>query len=95
MVKVITKSDFRDEFQRYGRGAQFSYEALGAIYDYMEEIDENWELDVIAICCDFTEYESIEEFASNYGEDYESVDDVERVYDIIRLSGDSFVVIGG
>ena len=55
MYKTIGLSQFRDEFHNMGRGEQFSYEALELIYDYLEEIDENGELDVIAICCDFQE----------------------------------------
>jgi hypothetical protein len=41
------------------RGNQFSYEALNLIYEYLESIEEDTgepiELDVIAICCDYSE----------------------------------------
>lgn len=56
MKQIITESGFRDAFNQCGRGDQFSYEALGLIYDYLNEIDEDMELDVIAICCEFAEY---------------------------------------
>jgi hypothetical protein len=55
MYQKITKDMFRDEFQRKGRGARFSYEALGALYDYLVNIDDAYELDVIGLCCDYTE----------------------------------------
>lgn len=51
---TINKSQFRDEFKRAGRGNQFSYEALGLLFDYFEE-DEDMELDVIGLCCEFVE----------------------------------------
>lgn len=55
MKQTVYLSDFRDAFARMDRGGQFSYEALELIYDYLEEIDPDCELDVIAICCDFDE----------------------------------------
>ena len=44
----------------------------------LEEIDANMELDPIAICCDFTEYGSLEEWKQDYcyeAEDEEDDDD--------------------
>lgn len=56
MKQTINLHDFRQAFHNMGRGEQFSYEALELIYNFLEEIDEgNHELDVIAICCDFSE----------------------------------------
>ena len=56
---VNTASNFRDEFRACGRADQFSYDALGILFDYLEayEMDtgEEIELDVVAICCDFSE----------------------------------------
>lgn len=59
MKTTVNLSDFRDSFHRMNRGSQFSYEALEVLFDYLEECEndtgEEWELDVIAICCDFEE----------------------------------------
>lgn len=55
MKQTVYLSDFRDAFYRMDRGGQFSYEALELIYDYLEDCDPDSELDVIAICCDFSE----------------------------------------
>lgn len=56
---INTASTFRDEFRACGRVDQFSYEALGLLFDYFEayEMDtgEEIELDVVSICCDFSE----------------------------------------
>jgi hypothetical protein len=60
MKITVTESMFRDQFRLHGRGNKFSYEALTALYEYLEELDrekENeYELDVIEICCEYTEY---------------------------------------
>jgi hypothetical protein len=38
-----------------GRANQFSYDALGLLFDYFDEVDPDMELDVIAVCCDYAE----------------------------------------
>jgi hypothetical protein len=66
MFQSINKSQFRDEFARMGRADQFSYDALGLLFDYMEEVSPDAELDVIAICCEYAE-STPEEVAQSYG----------------------------
>ena len=59
MKITINESQFRSAFHNAGRGEQFSYEGLGALYSYFEQYEEDTgeeiELDVIAICCDYAE----------------------------------------
>lgn len=66
MKKTIDSYDFRKEFANMDRADNFSNSALDILFNYYEEIDENMELDVIAICCDWTEY-SQEELKADYG----------------------------
>jgi len=53
------------------RPEKFSREALIALFDFIDEqerdLGEEQELDVIAICCDWTEYPSALEAAEAYG----------------------------
>ena len=75
MKKTINFYDFSNAFHNAGRGNQFTYDGLKALFEYLEEYEEGTgdeiELDVIGLCCDYTEYESIEEFWLDYGqEDY-------------------------
>ena len=74
MKQTIHLSDFRDAFHKAGRGNQFSYQALELIYYFFEEIDPDYDLDVIAICCDFEE-QTEEEVRESY--DLEDDTDVE------------------
>jgi hypothetical protein len=62
---IDNASQFRDQFHRAGRGGQFSYEALGLLFDYLDESGEDVELDVVAICCEFAE-DTLESIANNY-----------------------------
>ena len=51
MKQTINFHDFVDAFNRMGRSEQFSYRALKALFEYLEDIfDGDYELDVIALC---------------------------------------------
>ena len=78
MKQSINKSEFRDAFRACGRENQFSYEGLGLLFDWLDDwYTENnggeYELDVIALCCDFSEL---------------SLDEVLTQYEIIESDGD-------
>ena len=68
MKTTISLHDFRNAF-RECRPDNFTYEGLERLFDYLEQFDEDCgeeqELDVIAICCDFSE-DTIEEVLSDY-----------------------------
>ena len=97
MKQTISKSDFRDAFRKCGRGEQFSYEALGAMFDYLEEIEESGggelELDPIACCCEFTDYANIKEFQADYSDKYKTIDDISNETIVIPIHGDSFLIV--
>lgn len=61
-------------FKECGRENHFSYEGFQALYNYLDQysddIGEDFKVDVIAICCDFTEYESWEDLYNNYSYSY-------------------------
>jgi len=58
MKQTVQLHDFRDAFRSI-RPDNFSYEGLATLWDYLDEYEqstgEELELDVIAICCDFSE----------------------------------------
>jgi hypothetical protein len=77
MIQTINKYGFEQAFKKAGRGEQFSYAALGALFDYFEEYEESTgeqiELDVVAICCEYAE-EPAAEIAASYSIDIEGLD---------------------
>ena len=79
-----------------GRENNFSWEGLAALFEYLEGIEEGTgeeiELDVIALCCDYTEYQSIEEFRRDYGDEYETIEDIEQQTTVIPVNDDAFIV---
>lgn len=66
MIQTINVSDFRAAFHSMGRQEQFSYEGLGALFDYLEDAAPTYELDVIALCCDYSE-DTTAQIAESYG----------------------------
>ena len=96
MIQTITSSDFTSAFHKMGRGNNFTYEGLNALYDYLEDlgddIGEQIELDVIAFCCEYAEYESLEEFQEDYSEDYQSIEEIEHATQVIMIDDTSFII---
>lgn len=84
---INTASAFRDEFRACGRADQFSYEGLGLLFDYLEayEMDtgEEIELDVISLCCDYTE-DTPEGIAQSYDIDIEGMDEGQVLDEVIQ-----------
>ena len=76
MIQTINVSDFREAFRAMGRTDQFSYEGLGALFDYLEEIDSDFELDVIALCCEYSE-DLAEDIAEQHNIKVDSIDELE------------------
>ena len=79
MYQNINWHNFQGAFYQMGRSNQFSYEALRALFDYLEqleeEIGEKIELDVIALCCEYREIEEDDHDYKEYvGEDAERDD---------------------
>jgi len=77
MKTTVYFPDFIDAFRRI-RPEQFSRAALVALFDHLEAIDRQMELDVIALCCDWTEYANAVEAAEAYGWESENVGDDEK-----------------
>ena len=96
MYQRINFSAFMDAFTGKGRLTQFSYRAMKAIFDYLEGLEDDTgeaiELDVVAICCEFSEYENLEAFRLDYPGEYASLEDVEYYTTVIPINDESFVI---
>jgi len=93
MVETVNEHRFRDAFQEM-RPNNFTYEGLGVLFthleDFEEETEEPMELDVIALCCTFTEYGNIGEFWLDYGgqdamAEYPDIDSIEGSTMVFRI----------
>ena len=92
IVKTIDLYDFRRAFADYNRADQFSYEGLDALFDWLEELSEDtdtpYELDVIGLCCEFSEYNDLAEIQENYSStDIDSIEDLRDHTSVIEFDG--------
>lgn len=80
VAPMYNGDELRHEFQSYGRGEQFSRWGFDALFKYFDEfsedIGEDIHLDVIALCCEWSEYDSIEEACDQYGNEIQTADDL-------------------
>ena len=91
MHQQINFNDFCNAFRDMDRDNQFSYEGKRALFDYLESCEEeSQELDVISLCCYYTE-ETYEEIAEMYSIEVDDEDDIE---DAVRahLEDHTFIV---
>jgi hypothetical protein len=99
MIKHINSNDFQNAFIDSGRENNFSREALNLLFDYKEQLEddagEQIEVDVIDICCHYSEL-TIEEAESSYNgidlSECESIDD--KVNVITDFFNDNTTLIG-
>lgn len=82
MIMTLTVYDFRDLFNRV-RPQQFTYEALGRLFEYYEELGEGMEFDPIAVCCEWSEVP--------HGSD-EHLEAVEAQANIISLNNNNVLI---
>lgn len=98
MKKTVSKNEFISEFEEL-RPDNFTSEGLSCLFDFLTELEEGggeeFELDVIAFCCDFTEFEDLEEFNGCYADAeniYRSIDDVIEETMVIRVTDERFII---
>ena len=98
MYQEINEYQFRDQFNAI-RQDNFTYKGLTTLFNYFEELEndlgEKIELDVIAICCEYTEYKNLTEFNADYGQQYESIDKIEEDTTVLRTDNSGSFIIQG
>lgn len=95
-ISIDSLSQFSDQFRMAGRITQFSYEALGLLYDFLEDAYPDYELDVVALCCDYTE-QDWDDIATSYDIDltgFDNDDDDGRKQAVLNYLNDNTCVVG-
>lgn len=98
MKQTINFSDFTDAFHRLNRYDQFGYAALQILFDYLEDLEqdtgEELELDVIALCCDYSA-DTVTDIAAQYDIDLQDCEtDDERVETVTEYLTNNTSVCG-
>lgn len=78
-----------DAFRRYGRlktsetHGNFTEEAVEELFNYYDEL-ENYELDVVGICCEWTQYDNIDEVKEAYLDSTHETYDSDDVFEYLE-----------
>ena len=95
MFETVTRYDFTERFRTL-RPENFTYEGQKALFDYLEQMEEDTgeqELDVISLCVEYAEYENLAEFQSDFNDDeYETIQDIEDMTTVIHIDNEAFII---
>jgi hypothetical protein len=97
MIKqTVNFSQFCDSFGGSYKD-NFSYEGKRALFDYLEqyseEVGEDIELDPIALCCEYTEYDNLKDLQEQYP-NIESEEDLLEKTAVIPVEGsEGFIIL--
>ena len=96
MKQTVNLYDFRRAFESV-RPDQFSYEGLEVLFDSLESLSddtgEEVELDVIALCCGFSE-STVDEIAENYTFNVSHLDGDEKTEAVMEYLQEHTFVAG-
>lgn len=85
MIKTITEWDFVKSFDDVNRSSNFSVAGRKALFNWFTELEEDcgmenqMELDPIAVCCEYSEYADINELKQDYSVPEDCEDDDEAL----------------
>ena len=95
MKQTVNMYDFERAFKNFDRD-NFSYEGLKALFEYLEEYEdstgEELELDVIGLCCEYAEYDSLKEYNDDYDTKYSQIEQVGDDTQLIQIDDNRFII---
>lgn len=96
MKQTINYYDFDRAFEVADRLDNFSAAGRRALFEYLGEYEEDCgveiDLDVIALCCEYTEFEDLADYCEQYSP-VDSLDEVEANTVVIRIpDSDGFII---
>jgi hypothetical protein len=93
MKYVINQEFFTQAFKTWQGGLykdNFSYNGLIALYEYLEEYEDSTseviDFDMVAIACEYSEYETLEEIKNNYSS-IETMEGLQDTTQVIEFDG--------
>lgn len=88
IIEEIDESLFISRFEDYKRvvtsenpNGNFTYQGLRALFGYLDELsteESPYKLDVIALCCDYSEYSDLKEYLADYTHDAKTEEETDE-----------------
>ena len=96
IVKTLNAIDFACEFDSMSR-TDFTWDARHALFRYLNDLSYDLEspieLDVIDLCCTWTEYDNAVKAAEAYGYESEMIDETDKEQDCLDYLSERTTVI--
>jgi len=91
MIHTVNEYEFRNKFANSDAYKDnFTYDALTALFEYLEEYEEEsgtqTEFDMVALCCEWSEYENLEELQQDY-QDIKTLEELQEKTEVIEFDG--------
>jgi hypothetical protein len=77
---TLNEWDFQNAFKDFNRDYYTRYDLL---FNYYNELDDDFDLDVIAICGEWDEFSNVDEYNKNYGSNYDSLESIANDYNVL------------
>lgn len=94
MKTTVNFQTFRDSFSETYKD-NFSYEGKQALFDYLTEYEESTgeetELDPVAYCCEFTEYDNLDELSKDFDKTY-TLEELEELTTVIHCANGHIII---
>ena len=95
MYDTINFNQFNDWFEKQ-RPDNFSYEGRFALFNYLEELENDTgdkiEFDPIAFCCEYSEYDNLKEVQENY-DDIKNLEKLKDHTTVIEIENSEKLII--
>jgi hypothetical protein len=109
IIKEVSENEFISEFKGSQYKNNYTTKGLRALYSHLYDLSDDlvgdFHFDLVAIACDYDEYENIEEYLRNYNsnierKDYENyldykhevLEEIEANTTLIKIDDNSFIV---
>lgn len=90
IVETLNEHTFVNRFSEFRDN--FSPKALRELYHYYNDSEFTIEFDPVAICCDWTEYETKQEALEDYSGSIDSWEEFDYKTTVIPIYGDSVLI---
>lgn len=92
MKQTMDFYDFKNAFRNYNRDNQFSDSGLRALFEYLEQVEQelgyDMELDVISLCCEYSE-SSVEDALKEY--ELDSIGELRDNTSVIEVDNETII----
>ena len=92
MIKTMSEQSFIAEFETRGRMDGWTHNGLAALFNWIEATTPDYDLDVVELCCIYSEFEGETEVMADYDYSYDSLDDLRSALTVIEF--DSGFIVG-